>query len=220
MDESEDRSLIEGVIRQRIEGIRLRDPQMIRNVIDVDSYTKFDDWPPGRLLQGEAALESEKAAMAVLDEYRYSINDLMVNVKGNIAWASLYLQYAGAIRKRGFDVRSRVSMILAKSGDGWRIVHEHFSTVPQQFPLVTTSPKPPEEKPKIAEPREDEVGAAVLKILGDGVERTAAALAREVSKALGREVMTPQVAEKCRELVARGMLESHGRLYPRYRLKS
>lgn len=219
MDGSEASSLIEGVIRQRLEGIKLKEPQMIRDAVDVGSYSKFDDWPPGRLLQGEAALESEKAALAVLDEYRYTIGELLVNVKENLAWVSFNLEYTGAIRKRSFDVKSRVSMILAKSGPRWRIVHEHFSMLPQQYPLLAPPPQPREEKPKIVEPSEDELVAALLKILGDGKERAAAELAQEASKALGKDVTTPSAAEKCRELVAKGMLESRGRLYPKYRLR-
>ncbi len=227
LGEGKDRSLIEKVIRQRLDGIKLRKLDLIREMVNVELYSKFDDWPPGLRMLGEDALESEEAALKVLDEYQYTVTEPEVTVRGEIAWASFYLEYNGVIRKRSFDVESRVSMILAKSEleSQWKIVHEHFSIRPLVVP--TLAPKPLHEQVEVVETPKDEVvetpkddlAEAIVRVLGDGVERSAAEIIREVSKLTGGEVAPSKVAERCRELAAKGIIESRGRLYPKYRIR-
>jgi hypothetical protein len=206
---------IEEAIVKRLDGIKLKKPDMIRGAIGVDRYSKFDDWPPGTLMRGEEALKAEKSALKVLDEYRYAMNDLAVNVLGDVAWASFYLNYDGAIRKRSFDIRSRASMVLTKSGSEWRIVHEHFSMIPEAMPV--SAPRA-EEKPTTSETQEDGVEEAILKVLEDGSEREIAEITQKVSKILGKEVAASRVKDRCDALLSKEHLKRRGRFYPRYRL--
>ncbi|MBS7653162.1 MAG: zinc-ribbon domain-containing protein [Candidatus Bathyarchaeia archaeon] len=121
---------VKSVIIGRIEGIKRRDPEAISNLVDRERYTKFDDWPPYEL-QGPEALEREAEALRVLKEYTYETMNWKINILGDAALAAFTIRYRGTIRDRDFDLRSRVTAVLAKSGDVWRIVHEHWSRSPE-----------------------------------------------------------------------------------------
>jgi hypothetical protein len=216
LGDEEDTSSIENVIRQRMEGIRLKRPETIKEVVNAEIYSRFDDWPPGSLMLGKDALKSEADALKVLDDYRYTISGLAIRVIGDAAIASFYMQYDGMIRKRSFVVESRVSIVLAKKESQWRIIHEHFSMRPAIIPSLASKPL---EEVKVPAELRDDLEEAILKVLSDGSERSAADIAREVSGSLGREVETSQVVEKCRELVSKGMIGSQGRFYPKYKLR-
>jgi hypothetical protein len=227
LEEGKERSLIEKAIRQRIEGVKLRKPDLIREVVDAEFYSKFDDWPPGLRLKGEEALESEEAALNVLDEYQYNVFDLEVRVNGETAWASFILHYDGMIRKRSFKVESRVSMVLTKSEPEhqWKIVHEHFSIRPLKVPTLAPRRLAKEvkareaEKDKVVKEAKGELEEEIVKVLGDGVERSTAEIIREISKSMGGDVASSKVVESCQRLVSKGVIESRGRFYPKYRIK-
>ncbi len=121
---------VKSVIIERIEGIKRRDPEAISRLIDRDRYTKFDDWPPYEL-QGPEALDREAEALRVLKEYTYETMNWKINILGDLALAAFTIRYRGAIRDRSFDLRSRVTTVLARSGDEWRIIHEHWSRFPE-----------------------------------------------------------------------------------------
>lgn len=121
---------VKSVVVGRIEGIKRRDPEAISRLVDRDRYTKFDDWPP-YVLQGPEALEREAEALMVLKEYSYETMNWRISILGDAALAAFTIKYWGTIRDRGFDLRSRVTAVLARSGDGWKIIHEHWSRFPE-----------------------------------------------------------------------------------------
>jgi len=97
--------------------------------VDQDNYTKFDDWPPFDL-QGSEALENEAKALKVLKEYDYETGRWKIQVFEDSAIAMFIIKYHGQIRDLKFNVKSRVSVFLVKSGGEWRIIHEHWSRFP------------------------------------------------------------------------------------------
>jgi len=123
------RDLVKAVLTQRIEGIKNRDAKSIAGLVDGESYTKFDDWPPfGR--QDSTALNREAEAFKVLKEYDYEITDWKIDIFDNAALASFIIHYHGMIRDVSFNIRSRVTAFLLKRGEDWKIVHEHWSRIP------------------------------------------------------------------------------------------
>ncbi|MEM2906118.1 MAG: zinc ribbon domain-containing protein [Candidatus Bathyarchaeia archaeon] len=124
-------SAVREVVVKRFEGLRMKDACVIANCVDSESYTKFDDWPPFRRQRNEA-LKSEAEALKVLSDYRYRIEDLAIDVFDGAALATFHLSYGGQIRKRPFEIRSRVTVVLRNAGDGWKIIHEHYSRFPTQ----------------------------------------------------------------------------------------
>jgi ketosteroid isomerase-like protein len=123
-------SAVKAVLIQRIEGIKKKDAQAIMNLVDKESYTKFDDWPPFER-QGSDALNREAEALKVLMEYNYDISDWKIDIFNDAAIASFIINYRGKIRDLSFDIKSRVTAFLTKKEEGWRIFHEHWSRFPQ-----------------------------------------------------------------------------------------
>jgi len=123
------RDLIRNILIQRIEGIRNRDSNAIKSLVDQDKYTKFDDWPPFDLQESEA-LENEAKALKVLKEYDYETRGWKIQVFEDSAIATFIIRYHGQIRDLKFNVKSRVSAFLVKSNGKWKIIHEHWSRFP------------------------------------------------------------------------------------------
>lgn len=122
---------VKSIVFQRIEGIKRKDAETIQGLIDKEHYTKFDDWPPFER-QGLDGLRREAEALKVLKEYRYEINDLRIDLFGDAALASFIIKYSGRMRHLDFNVKSRVTIVLFKVGDEWKIVHEHWSRFPER----------------------------------------------------------------------------------------
>jgi len=127
--ESPPLSDIREVLVRRFEGLRARDAAAIARCIDSDNYTKFDDWPPYRRQRREA-LKNEADALGVLSGYSFNIEDLDIDALDDLALTTFHLSYGGQIRRRPFSVRSRVTVVLRRLGNEWKIVHEHYSRFP------------------------------------------------------------------------------------------
>ncbi|MEM2914483.1 MAG: nuclear transport factor 2 family protein [Candidatus Bathyarchaeia archaeon] len=130
---SEEKASPEDVVRnvliQRIDAIKNRDAKVLESLIDKERYTKFDDWPPFSL-QGSEALENEARAFKVLKEYNYETKSWKIDICGDSAIATFIIKYRGKIRDLNFNIRSRVTVFLARHEEKWKIVHEHWSRFP------------------------------------------------------------------------------------------
>jgi len=121
--------LVKAALTQRIEGIKNRDAKSIAGLVDGESYTKFDDWPPFER-QDSTALNREAEALKVLKEYDYEIANWKIDIFDDAALVSFIIHYHGMIRDMKFNIRSRVTAFLLKRGKDWKIVHEHWSRIP------------------------------------------------------------------------------------------
>jgi len=101
-----------------------------------DRFTKFDENPPYTRQNSDEAFVYEQAAFANISDYDYSIDDLRVDLLGDVAIASFYLSYSGMfVNDYSFEgspvrARTRVTMVLTRMSKGWKAVHEHFSRMP------------------------------------------------------------------------------------------
>jgi ketosteroid isomerase-like protein len=99
-------------------------------------FTKFDENPPYTRQNSEEAFVYEQAAFANISDYEYKIDALKVDLVGTTAIATFYLTFKGVFVNdysfEGMTVgsRSRVSMVLTRFGEAWKMVHEHFSPFP------------------------------------------------------------------------------------------
>jgi ketosteroid isomerase-like protein len=123
---------VKAILIQRIEGITNKDAQVIANLVDKDRYTKFDDWPPFER-QGPEALNREAEALKVLKDYAYDIGECKIDIIGDVALATFIINYRGTIRDLKFDIKSRVTAVLTKSNNTWKLIHEHWSRFPQKW---------------------------------------------------------------------------------------
>lgn len=124
--ESSTEEIVKSIVIRRIEAVKNRDPKAISSLVDAGRYTKFDDWPPFDL-QDSNALRSEADALKVLKEYEYETRSWRVETFGDLALVAFIVRYKGRIRELDFNIQSRVTELLLKHEDGWKIIHEHWS---------------------------------------------------------------------------------------------
>ncbi|MDG6983464.1 MAG: nuclear transport factor 2 family protein [Nitrososphaerota archaeon] len=128
---------VEGVVRAFFEAGKNKDLTALADFhAPRELFTKFDENPPYTRQNSEEAFVYEQAAFANISDYRYSIDDLRVDLLGESAVATFYLTYGGMfVNDYSFEGspvsgRARVSMVLVRTPRGWRIAHEHFSRYP------------------------------------------------------------------------------------------
>ena len=96
-------------------------------------FSKFDESRPYTRQNAGEAFMYEQARFANISDYQYKIDDLRIDVLGLMAVATFYLEYKGVfVNDYSFEGstvggRSRVTMVVGKFGDAWRIVHHHAS---------------------------------------------------------------------------------------------
>ena len=96
-------------------------------------FTKFDESPPLTRQNANEAFMYEQARFANISDYDYKVEDLRIDVVGFMAIATFYLSYKGVfVNDYSFEGstvsgRSRVTMVVGKFGDSWKIVHQHSS---------------------------------------------------------------------------------------------
>jgi ketosteroid isomerase-like protein len=96
-------------------------------------FSKFDESPPYTRQNSDDAFVYEQARFANISDYEYKIDDLKIDVIGFMAIATFYLDFKGVfVNDYSFEGstvggRSRVTMVMGKFADQWKIVHEHVS---------------------------------------------------------------------------------------------
>jgi len=99
-------------------------------------FSKFDENPPYTRQNSQEAFVYEQAAFANISDYSYQIDDLRVDLIDGAAIATFYLTYRGMfVNDYSFEgtpvgSRVRVTMVLSRTDQGWRIAHEHLSRFP------------------------------------------------------------------------------------------
>ena len=100
-------------------------------------FTKFDESPPYTRQNSDEAFMYEQAAFANISDYEYSIDELRIDLLGDVAIATFYLNYSGMfVNDYSFEgspvrARTRVSMVASRTPAGRKIVHEHMSRIPE-----------------------------------------------------------------------------------------
>jgi len=122
---------IRSVIVNRLDAMKNKDEGAVKAIVD-EHYNKFDDWPPYERQEASKALENEFSAFKVMSSYTYELRDFQANILGNTAIATFIIHYRAVMRDRTFDVTSRVTTVLNKQDSTWKVVHEHYSRVPDQ----------------------------------------------------------------------------------------
>ena len=133
-----DKSDVEKAIRAFFEAGRNKDLTALADFHGPrDRFTKFDENPPYTRQNSDEAFVYEQAAFANISDYNYSIDELRVDLLGDAAVASFYLSYSGMfVNDYSFEgspvrAKTRVTMALARTLKGWRVVHEHLSRFPE-----------------------------------------------------------------------------------------
>ena len=132
-----DRKDVETTIRAFFEAGRNKDLTALADFHATrDQFTKFDENPPYARQNSDEAFVYEQAAFANISDYNYSIDELRVDILGDVAVASFYLSYSGMfVNDYSFEgspvrAKSRVTMVLTRTPKGWKTLHEHLSRMP------------------------------------------------------------------------------------------
>ena len=91
-------------------------------------FTKFDDFEPLDRQDAETTRRLEREAITGVKEFRPNVTDVKVDVFGPVAVATFVFDYGITTEDdEELSVRARSTMVFAKDGSEWKIVHEHFS---------------------------------------------------------------------------------------------
>jgi ketosteroid isomerase-like protein len=145
----EDKRAIQAVIRAFFDAGKNKDLTSLAEFHSSRAnFTKFDENPPFTRQNSDDAFVHEQAAFANISDYEYAIDDLRVDLFGDLAVATFYLTYKGMfVNDYSFEgspvsSHSRVTMVMQKAPPGWRIAHEHFSRFPDWVPPSRDASKP------------------------------------------------------------------------------
>ncbi len=135
--EDADRKDIESVIVAFFEAGKNKDLTTLGDFhSSATEFSKFDENPPYTRQNSDEAFVHEQAIFANISDYSYQIDDLRMNLMGDVVVATFYLTYKGIfVNDYSFEgspvgSRCRVTMVLTRTQRGWRMVHEHFSRFP------------------------------------------------------------------------------------------
>lgn len=135
--QADDRKRVEAVIFAFFEAGKNKDLTSLGDFhLSRQAFTKFDENPPFTRQNSDEAFVHEQAAFANISDYSYQIEGLRVDLFGDVAVATFYLTYKGIfVNDYSFEgspvgSKDRVTMVLQKTPQGWKIAHEHFSRFP------------------------------------------------------------------------------------------
>jgi len=132
-----DKRSVESVIREYFEAGKNKNFSALGSFhFSREVFTKFDENPPYTRQNSDEAFVHEQAAFANISDYSYVIEGLRIDLLDAMAIATFYLTYKGIfVNDYSFEgspvgSKDRITMVLASSDRGWKIVHEHFSRFP------------------------------------------------------------------------------------------
>jgi ketosteroid isomerase-like protein len=90
-------------------------------------FSKYDD--SGTRQDGELARAAERAGLANVKSYKAKAEGLKVDVFGDVAVATFVFDYIVTTDKQAVRGKAHSTLVFARDGAAWRIVHEHHSPV-------------------------------------------------------------------------------------------
>lgn len=90
-------------------------------------FTKFDDFAPLERQDGETTRRLEREAILGVEEFDPRLVGLKVDVFGPVAVTTFVMESRVEAEGKRHGFRARGTLVFAKAGGEWLIVHEHFS---------------------------------------------------------------------------------------------
>ncbi len=109
------------------------------NELHDQNYTRFSELPPYRLQERDEALRLKASLLRGLVDFTYQLIYPTIVVVDGAAVAVFLMKYRGmavnsyAFEGRIVDATVRYSMVLQRSANSWKILHEHISKIPWGF---------------------------------------------------------------------------------------
>jgi len=124
IDEAEIRRLIDKIV----EGLRSKDPEILKSVYATD-IVSFDIEPPLQHVGIEAKLENWAPVFTSFERVDYEVRDLTLTVGDDVAFGHAFGRLSGTL-KNGTAISGmwvRATYCLQKIGGAWLIVHDQVS---------------------------------------------------------------------------------------------
>jgi ketosteroid isomerase-like protein len=94
-------------------------------------FTRFDDTGLARQ-EGDEARLAEHEGLSAIASFKGKVAGLKVDVFGMAAVATFVFEYDLRVGGTPVSGKARSTMVFAKDGTRWRIVHEHLSPLARQ----------------------------------------------------------------------------------------
>jgi Ketosteroid isomerase homolog len=112
---------------------------------DPERFTLFSEHPPHGLEHGERALLIKRSLITQVSGIEVELEGIEVNVFDDVALVTYTVSYKGMLvyqyRFEGqlISVKAFCTTVLVRQQDGWKIVHEHFTRLPEGNDLTSRS---------------------------------------------------------------------------------
>ncbi len=112
---------------------------------DPERFTLFSEHPPHGLEHGERALLIKRSLITQISGIEVELGGIEVKVFGDVALVTYTVSYKGMLvyqyRFEGqlISVTAFCTTVLVRQQDGWKIVHEHFTRIPEGNDLTSRS---------------------------------------------------------------------------------
>ena len=91
--------------------------------------------PGWQVLRGwKSVMESWRRIFENTPAVRFMLTDISVEVRGAIAWVTLYENLIGTVEGQNVTATVLTTNIFEKTPEGWRLIHHHGSSVAQPPP--------------------------------------------------------------------------------------
>ena len=86
--------------------------------------------PGWRILRGWGpVMESWKRIFENTPSMKFTLTDVRVEVRGDLAWVTLYENLSSSIQGQSYSAAVLTTNMFQKTADGWRIILHHGSSV-------------------------------------------------------------------------------------------
>jgi ketosteroid isomerase-like protein len=93
-------------------------------------FSKFEEEGIFTRRNIDEARKTENEAFSAISDFNYEVQEFKADVFGDVAVTTFYFQYTAKMGVTPIGGRIRGTLIFAKVGNDWKIVHEHFSYFP------------------------------------------------------------------------------------------
>jgi ketosteroid isomerase-like protein len=91
--------------------------------------------PGWQILRGwQPVMESWRRIFENTPEIRFMLTDVSVEIRGAVAWATLYENLIGSVDGQHVSAKVLTTNIFEKRPEGWLLIHHHGSPVEQSIP--------------------------------------------------------------------------------------
>jgi ketosteroid isomerase-like protein len=148
---------VKGRVAAEVAAVNARNMKALSEVWSQTSdISLFDVAPPGRFDGWPGIAHTFNDFFTRLSDVKLTIDHLEVRVEGTLAYATYDWAMTGTLGGAKLDDRGQATSVFRKEKEGWKLVHEHYSTLPPQAAPAAAEAKPPAPKAGEAPPRPGE----------------------------------------------------------------